>query len=126
MITILVVDDEHKVYKLLSQALSKEGYSVFNEPASKGAIKIVKKVNFPDEAAPSNGFLDLTDTLLKDKDGQIYKTLLEEVEKPLIESVLKKTEGNKFKAAKMLGINRNTLNAKIKKLGIDSEKFKRY
>ncbi|MBU0959440.1 MAG: helix-turn-helix domain-containing protein, partial [Nanoarchaeota archaeon] len=38
------------------------------------------------------------------------------IEKPLIENILYRTEGNQLKAAKILGINRNTLHTKIKKL----------
>lgn len=54
----------------------------------------------------------------------IYKDILDIVEKPLIEIVLKQTDGNQKKAAKLLGINRNTLHAKIKKLKINVSKFK--
>jgi two-component system nitrogen regulation response regulator GlnG len=50
--------------------------------------------------------------------------VLEAIEKPLIEQTLERTEGNQLKAARILGINRNTMRAKIKKLGIDAEKFK--
>ena len=45
-------------------------------------------------------------------------------EKPLIEHVLERTEGNQLKAAKILGMNRNTMRAKIKKLGIDPDQWK--
>ena len=46
------------------------------------------------------------------------------VEKPLIERALKRTWGNQLKAARILGINRNTMRAKIKKLAIDVDKWK--
>lgn len=46
------------------------------------------------------------------------------VEKPLIEQTLEKTAGNQLRAAKILGINRNTIRSKIKKLGIDAKKWK--
>ena len=59
------------------------------------------------------------------KDGAVYKTVIEAIEKPLLESILKRTEGNQLKAARILGINRNTIRAKIKKLAIDIEKLKR-
>ena len=36
-----------------------------------------------------------------------------EFEKKFIQSALKKTEGNQTKAAKVLGLHRNTLNRKI-------------
>lgn len=48
----------------------------------------------------------------------LYNMVIPEVEKSLIMMVLKETRGNQFKAAKLLGINRNTLRSKIKKLGI--------
>jgi len=48
----------------------------------------------------------------------LYEAILECVEKPLIQLVLAKTKGNRLKAARMLGINRNTLHAKISKLGL--------
>ncbi|MCP4650623.1 MAG: hypothetical protein GY853_11165 [PVC group bacterium] len=61
---------------------------------------------------------------LEKKTGALYKHILEIVEKPLIEMVLEKTDGNQKKAAAVLGINRNTLHTKIKKLGVDVNKFK--
>ncbi|MFH1504067.1 MAG: helix-turn-helix domain-containing protein [Candidatus Omnitrophota bacterium] len=38
--------------------------------------------------------------------------------------MLKKTEGNQLETAKILGINRNTLHTKIRKLNIDVDSFK--
>jgi DNA-binding protein Fis/ribosomal protein S18 acetylase RimI-like enzyme len=43
----------------------------------------------------------------------IYDRLLPLFEKPLIDATLKATGGNQLKAAKLLGINRNTLRKKI-------------
>ena len=51
--------------------------------------------------------------------------VIEAIEKPLIEHILHRTEGNKLRAAKILGIDRNTIRAKIKKLGIDVSKNRR-
>jgi DNA-binding NtrC family response regulator len=48
----------------------------------------------------------------------LYETVLSEVESSLIAIVLKETGGNQLKAAKTLGINRNTLRAKIKEYKI--------
>ena len=64
------------------------------------------------------------DALFKDQKGVLYKTILEKVEKRLIEHVLERTEGNQLKAAKILGINRNTMRSKIKKLSIDVKQWK--
>lgn len=44
----------------------------------------------------------------------LYETIISEVEKALIKIVLEGTRGNQMKAAKTLGINRNTLRTKIK------------
>jgi len=53
----------------------------------------------------------------KDLDGErpcaIYDMVLKNVEKPMIEAVLNKAEGNQTIAAEMLGINRNTLRKKM-------------
>ena len=49
---------------------------------------------------------------------KLYDTVLSEVEKALISIVLKETGGNQLKAARTLGINRNTLRAKIKEYKI--------
>ena len=67
---------------------------------------------------------DVEDFFLREKEGELYKFLLNLIEKPLIENVLYRTEGNQLKAAKILGINRNTLHTKIKKLKIDVRGFK--
>ena len=49
----------------------------------------------------------------------LYDTVLTEVEKVLILMVMKETGGNQLRASKLLGINRNTLREKIKKLKIN-------
>jgi len=49
----------------------------------------------------------------------MYDRILEEVEPPLIRAVLSATRGNQLKAADVLGINRNTLRAKIKQHNIN-------
>lgn len=48
----------------------------------------------------------------------VYEAVIGRVEKPLIELILEKTRGNQIRAAKLLGINRNTLRKKIKDLKI--------
>ncbi len=54
----------------------------------------------------------------------LHENVVRRVEKPLIELVLAKTSGNQIKAAKMLGINRNTLHKKIHDLKIDFKNSK--
>lgn len=67
---------------------------------------------------------ELVNSLKMYNKNELYKSVLNAVEKPLIEKVLEDTMGNQIKAAKILGINRNTLRSKIRKLGIRIEKWK--
>ncbi|NKB51191.1 MAG: nitrogen regulation protein NR(I) [Rhizobiaceae bacterium] len=48
----------------------------------------------------------------------LYATVLREIEEPLISMTLRATRGNQIKAAKVLGLNRNTLRKKIKDLDL--------
>lgn len=48
----------------------------------------------------------------------LYHLLLAEFERPLIAVTLEETRGNQVAAARLLGINRNTLRKKIGELGI--------
>jgi Nif-specific regulatory protein len=54
------------------------------------------------------------------REGQIYDLVVRQVEKALIEKALQRCDDVKIKAADFLGINRNTLNKKVKELGIES------
>jgi DNA-binding NtrC family response regulator len=64
-------------------------------------------------------FLELKiGNLLKDfakiENSNLYETVMQEVEKALFILAINETGGNQVKAAKILGINRNTLNKKLK------------
>ena len=48
-----------------------------------------------------------------------YKMVLQEIEPPLLETVLYCTRGNQTKAADILGINRSTLRKKLKQYGME-------
>ncbi|MGC8552274.1 MAG: sigma 54-interacting transcriptional regulator [Phycisphaerae bacterium] len=52
------------------------------------------------------------------REGQIYDLVVRQVEKSLIELAMAHCHGVKLRAADFLGINRNTLNKKVKELGI--------
>jgi two-component system nitrogen regulation response regulator GlnG len=60
--------------------------------------------------------------LEENEDGEpldnLYSTVLREIEEPLINMTLRATRGNQIKAAKVLGLNRNTLRKKIKDLDL--------
>ena len=57
------------------------------------------------------------DAYFQDLDGvepsAMYQMILGVVEKPLLEVVMRRAEGNQSRAAEWLGINRNTLRRKL-------------
>jgi Fis family transcriptional regulator, factor for inversion stimulation protein len=62
------------------------------------------------------------DEYFKDLDGQpphaVYDMVLQCIERPLLEYVLNRAEGNQSKAAQILGLNRNTLRKKLKQYNL--------
>ncbi|WP_269531593.1 helix-turn-helix domain-containing protein [Chitinimonas sp. BJYL2] len=60
---------------------------------------------------------DALEQYFRDLDGEapqaIYDMVLAKVEKPMLEVVLGKAQGNQTRAAELLGINRNTLRKKM-------------
>ncbi|GGD75662.1 sigma-54-dependent transcriptional regulator [Croceicoccus mobilis] len=55
--------------------------------------------------------------------GQIYAKAIAAFERPLLTHMLDTTGGNQLRAARMLGINRNTLRKRLDELDIDPERF---
>ncbi|MBN2753925.1 MAG: sigma 54-interacting transcriptional regulator [Candidatus Goldbacteria bacterium] len=62
------------------------------------------------------GYLD--SEIYKAHEGEIYAKVIGGIERRLMEEILIKTDYNKSKTAEMLGINRNTLKAKMKEYGL--------
>lgn len=54
------------------------------------------------------------------EEGKVYSRTIDEVERCLIREALDRNEGVKLRAADFLGINRNTLNKKVKDLKIET------
>ena len=50
--------------------------------------------------------------------GDLYQIVLDQVEAPLLEAVLKYADGNQSRAATILGVNRGTLRKKLKAHGL--------
>ncbi|MCH8685256.1 nitrogen regulation protein NR(I) [Pedomonas mirosovicensis] len=55
----------------------------------------------------------------------LYDRIIQEVERPLLLMSLAATRGNQIRAAKLLGLNRNTLRKKLSDLGINAATLKR-
>ena len=60
----------------------------------------------------------IDDAFMMLSNGQIYKSVIGDTERILIERALERTAGNQIMAARLLGLNRNTLRTKIRKLCI--------
>lgn len=52
------------------------------------------------------------------EEGDLYEQLLGQLEKPLFELTMGAVKGNQVRAAKILGINRNTLRERLRKYGL--------
>jgi len=80
----------------------------------------------PDGSVQETGLEDLVEHKMDaffDRMGSVeansvHKSVIAQVERPLIRKCLKWSGGNKLKAARVLGINRNTLSKKIREYGI--------
>lgn len=84
----------------------------------KNAVKIITNENFN-----LNDSIDkfLNNFSIDDIDklpNGLYDKILETFERPLIAYILSLTKGNQIKAAKLLGVNRNTLRKKIRELSV--------
>ncbi len=71
-----------------------------------------------------NGIGKIDEQFLAFNKGHIYSDAIKQIEKALIEAALERSCGNRIAAAKILGIHRNTLHMKVKKLHINVEQFK--
>lgn len=121
MIALLITDNEDKVRNIFSRILQQEGYSASDWNK---VVRITRKENSDENSFIKKLVVELHDSLSSEKKGNVHRAVLEAVEKPLIEHTLERTDGNQLKAAKILGINRNTMRAKIKRLGINTEIYK--
>jgi Fis family transcriptional regulator len=54
-----------------------------------------------------------------ERPDDLYDLVIGEVERPLLEAVMRHARNNQSDAARMLGINRNTLRTKLKNHGLD-------
>ncbi len=53
--------------------------------------------------------------------SQVYDMVIQAVERPLLEVVMRQAQGNQVRASEILGINRNTLRKKLVTHGLIEE-----
>jgi DNA-binding protein Fis len=124
MLTVVITKDEDKIKAMLSDTLKKQGYNFMNEDTSGRIIKVIKNDIVYSSDNLKRQIIGLWDTIYAENKGQMHRSILDAVEKPMIEYVLEQTEGNQQKAARILGINRNTMRSKIRKLNINTSQWK--
>ena len=56
-------------------------------------------------------------------EGTVYHRAVAELERPLLDWAMAHTGGNQLAAARLLGINRNTLRKRLDDLQIDPDRF---
>jgi len=120
----MISENDEKTKEIISEILRKEGYGMSDKINGDNLIRVIKKENSSGESSIKDTVIELEKILYDSKKGVLYKSILEVIEKPILERALERALGNQLKAAKILGINRNTMRAKIKKLGINPGSYK--
>jgi two-component system nitrogen regulation response regulator GlnG len=87
------------------------------------AVRGHPRVGEPAGAGFAEAVRALVDRLATDHpavlaDGTLYDRVIAQVERPLIEVMLLRHGGNQLRAARALGLNRNTLKKRIDSLGL--------
>lgn len=62
-----------------------------------------------------NALQNALDGLSDQEASNVYRLVLDEVERPMMEIMMRYTHGNQSKAAQCMGINRATLRTKLKR-----------
>lgn len=61
---------------------------------------------------------DLFEQLIAAHPGRVYREALALLERPLLQHALRLTGGSQLRAARLLGVNRNTLRKRCRQLGL--------
>ncbi len=84
----------------------------------------IEQIDMENQNVPLSGTIkSMMEDYFNDLDGHppadLYQMVLQEIEQPLLESVLHYTRGNQSKAAIVLGLNRGTLRKKLKQYDLN-------
>jgi DNA-binding NtrC family response regulator len=82
---------------------------------------ISAEINSTIAVVPGNNANDLSALIpdnMSDYEGHLFKHVIDQVEKELVEKALAFTKGNQVKTAKLLGISRAMLHERMEKFGL--------
>ncbi len=119
---ILVIEDDRNIQGLIEKIFPKDRMRVIKTfPGERGALGISAesgaKGSFPASSEEAVRVF-LREEVKKNSWGAIHDAVIGKIEKALIGMILEEEKGNQVRAAKRLGINRNTLRKKMKDLQI--------
>jgi two-component system nitrogen regulation response regulator GlnG len=109
---------------LAARAFDGAGAGLSRDAAAHRLLRLVDVDTREQDSA--NGFQTLVDTavptLVREmaaaKAGNLYRSVMARIERPLLRQALEIAGGNQLKAARLLGINRNTLRKRLRLLGL--------
>ncbi len=116
MIALLISGNEENVLDAVSDALSRTGNTSVSVVKRAVMSGVPQKGDMTALVSLEERIRELSRQVCGENKGRAYKIFLDTVEKPLFEEVLSRTDGNQMKAARILGINRNTMRSRIKRL----------
>ncbi len=120
--TILLIEGDQTIQGWIQKILPQKGLKIFKSFSPTKESSVSKREGQAMlERAPSleEGMLDyLKAEVDTGTEGCIHERIIGKVEKTLIGIVLEEEQGNQVRAARRLGINRNTLRKKMKDLEI--------
>jgi DNA-binding NtrC family response regulator len=80
--------------------------------------KEMSSPKIPEETGHTGTFSPWIPENLQDFEGRLFKHVIDQVEKELIEKALSQMNGNQVKTAKLLGISRAMLHERMEKFGL--------
>jgi DNA-binding protein Fis len=122
MAAILVIKDDHQLQGLIEKILPPNETRATGNPLPEPLQRPLPERG-PKTGEPSQALEEVVREVVKSEvstgnEDHIHESVIGKVERALIGMVLEEERGNQVRAARRLGINRNTLRKKMKDLQI--------